>query len=287
MKNMKNGVPVNSEPVAHRSDEYDPAGFDMLLRMQEKHFWYRGRRRFLLHAVRRWAGAGKAGAGPVRAVDLGGGCGGWVAYFHRRSPVTLAELALADSSSRALELAAPLLPPDVSRYQVDLLRLPWESRWDMIFLLDVLEHIPQDRQALAEVHRALAPGGLVFITVPALQCFWTWNDVVAHHQRRYSRIDLRRLADQCGFEVLDARYFMFFLSPLLWLSRAWTGRKARALSEAETRRLAERMHRVPIWPVNAILTAVFFAETPLGHLVRFPWRTSVLGIFRRPRCESL
>jgi len=85
-----------------------------------------------------------------------------------------------------------------------------------------------------------------------------------------------------GFEVLDARYFMFFLSPLLWLSRAWTGRKARALSEAETRRLAERMHRVPIWPVNAILAAAFFAETPLGHYIRFPFGTSLLEILRKP-----
>ena len=40
--------------VQHRSDEYDEAGFKILLDMQEQHFWYRGRHRFLLAAVDRF-----------------------------------------------------------------------------------------------------------------------------------------------------------------------------------------------------------------------------------------
>ncbi|MBN8900772.1 MAG: hypothetical protein J0H57_07010, partial [Rhodospirillales bacterium] len=61
--------------VVHRDEEYDSREFAMLRRMQGGHFWYRGRHRFLLHAVRRHAPR------PARAVDLGGGCGGWVDYL--------------------------------------------------------------------------------------------------------------------------------------------------------------------------------------------------------------
>jgi 2-polyprenyl-3-methyl-5-hydroxy-6-metoxy-1,4-benzoquinol methylase len=96
----------------------------------------------------------------------------------------------------------------VRRYQIDLRNLLWRDRWDLAFLLDVLEHIPEERNVLTEIQAALAPGGLLFITTPALNCFWTWNDDIAGHQRRYSRVDFHRLAQQCGYRLVDARYFM-------------------------------------------------------------------------------
>lgn len=262
--------------VVHRDEEYDSREFAMLRRMQGGHFWYRGRHRFLLHAVRRHAPR------PVRAVDLGGGCGGWVDYLARYAGFPIDELALADSSQAALDLAADALPAGVSRHRVDLLDLPWSGRWNTAFLLDVIEHIPDHAEALRQVHRALAPGGVLFVTVPALQRFWSWNDEFARHQRRYHRDELARLAEGCGFEVIDARYFMFFLSPLLLLSRAASSRRVHDATEEERRALAEKMHAIPTAPVNSLLAGVFGLETPLGHRVRFPWGTSLLAVLRRP-----
>jgi hypothetical protein len=43
-----------------------------------------------------------------------------------------------------------------------------------------------------------------------------------------------------------------------------------------------RSHRVPPAALNALLAGVFAAETPLGHGLRFPWGTSILGVFRKP-----
>jgi SAM-dependent methyltransferase len=200
--------------------------------------------------------------------------------------VSAAELALGDSSIRALDYAAQVLPPEVSRYQIDLLQLEWNNRWDIAFLLDVLEHIPTDEQALRQIHAALAPGGLLFITTPALQCFWSWNDEAVHHVRRYSKADYRRLASTCGYELVDVRYFMFFLSPLLLASR-WLGRsRVDQMSDAERSELLARMHRVPRPLVNRVLGTIFAAETPLGHLLPFPWGTSVLAILRKPANQT-
>jgi SAM-dependent methyltransferase len=264
----------------HRDEEYSSRGFAILRDMQTRHFWYRGRHRFLLHSLRRVVAGGTAGTAPRRtAMDLGGGCGGWMRYLAERFPGPFRELALGDSSLTALQMSAEFLPAAVTRYQVDLMRLHWRERWDIIFLLDVLEHLPDDAGALREVAAALRPGGTVLVTMPALDCFWSYNDEVAHHQRRYDRVGLQRLADRAGLRLVDSRYFMFFLSPLLWLSRRRPG--VAALSAAEKARLAERAHQVPAAPLNAVLTAVFAAETPLGHWIPFPWGTSILGVLRK------
>ena len=66
----QDGIFEPSTPVQHRDDEYPEDGFATLFAMQERHFWYRGRHRFLLHAVDRYC---PASAGPLSAVDLGGG----------------------------------------------------------------------------------------------------------------------------------------------------------------------------------------------------------------------
>jgi SAM-dependent methyltransferase len=276
------GILLPPQPVAHRDEEYDPAGFDLLRRMQERHFWYRGRHRFLFAALKR---ALRCYGGPLRskeldAVDLGGGCGGWVRYLNEHSPPSFSELALADSSLRALELAADVIGPDVKRYQIDLLRLGWQERWDVAFLLDVLEHIPDDAAVLAQIRDALRPGGLLLVATPALDIFWSHNDELAHHVRRYSRRDFRRLAAASGLTLRSTRYFMFLLSPLLVLSRL-AGPCGKEPNADEARRRLERSHRVPIWPANELLSLVFGLETPAGLYCPFPWGTSVLAVFQR------
>jgi SAM-dependent methyltransferase len=284
------GIFVPREPVVHRDEEYDPAGFDLLRRMQEDHFWYRGRHRFLFaaleRALRHRDSCRSPAQGPVdraddlTAVDLGGGCGGWLRYLKKRAPRLFSETALADSSLRALELASEVVCPDVKRYQVDLLRLDWHQRWDVAFLLDVLEHIPNDAGVLEQIRDALRPGGLLLVTTPALDAFWSYNDELAHHVRRYSRHDFERLATASGLKLKSTRYFMFLLSPLLMLSRLG-GPSTKRLSAEDTRRRIQRSHRVPPWPINELLAMVFAAETPTGLSCPFPWGTSVLAVLQR------
>ena len=269
--------------VMHREEEYDSAWFEILLDMQARHFWYLGRHRFLLRAVREQLRRRFPGM-PLSAIDLGGGGGGLVRYLNQHAPDLFAELALADSSARALAMAEQVVGPRVARQQIDLLRLPWGEggRWDVAFLLDVLEHLPQDATALAQIRQSLKPGGLLFVTTPALRFFWSYNDEIVHHVRRYARADYRQLADAAGLELLDARYFMFFLSPLLLLSRLGGRRNAADMSPEQVQQIIRRTHQVPAAPVNAILRGVFSLETPVGLRVRFPWGSSILGVFRRP-----
>lgn len=273
------GIFQPSMPVVHRDDEYDQDFFLVLWEMQLRHFWYRGRHRFLLRATRQALQRSRKPDAGLSVVDLGGGCGGWIKYLDDHKPQAFAELSLADSSLLALEQAGQLLPGKASRYQVDLLNLGWKERWDVAYLLDVLEHLADDEAAMRQVAAALKPGGLVLVTMPALKFFWSYNDEVAAHQRRYDRSGLARLAEASGLRLLSGRYFMFFLSPLLWLSRVMSS--TRELTDKQKSELAKSAHRMPPAFVNGLLTTIFCAETPLGHHIRFPWGTSILGIFTK------
>jgi len=275
------GVYTPKEPIEHRDDEYDSGGFDTLRKMQSRHFWYLGRHRFLLSAVGRTLRGRSENRQQVRAIDLGAGCGGWIAYLQARQPQWFCELALADSSIRALECAANVVNAETRRYQIDLLQLPWQERWDVVFLLDVLEHIPDDVGTMKQVYRCLRPGGYLFVVAPALELFWTYNDDLVHHVRRYSRSGFIRLADAVGFKLSWSRYFMFLLSPLLLLSRMRTPDLGK-MTQEEIRQYLQRTHRVPPAPLNIALGLVFSCETPLGLWMPFPWGTSVLGVFQKP-----
>jgi SAM-dependent methyltransferase len=278
---LQDGIYLPPVPVVHRDEEYDSQFLPALRVMQRDHFWYRGRHRFLLHAVHRHV----RGPRPPRVIDLGGGCGGWITFLDQRKRFPTSELALADSSQDALQFAAGLVPRAVRRYQIDLLNLQWADRWDVAFLLDVLEHIADQETALEEIHRALSPGGLLFVTVPAFDLFWTWNDDMVHHQRRYRRSDFARLASHAGFDLVDSRYFMFFLSPLLLASRRIASLRLDRLTELERRQFLEKMHRVPPLPINEALAAIFACETPAGHLVRFPFGSSLLAVLTKASRE--
>jgi len=270
------GIHRPTTPVQHRDEEYDEAGFETLWAMQEEHFWYRGRHRFLLAALDRFLSSGNP---PWSAVDLGGGVGGWIRYLADRRPARFGPLALADSSETALHMAGALLPAGVARYQIDLMTLGWENQWDCAFLLDVIEHLPDDSEAVRQAAKALKPGGYLFITTPALKQFWSYNDELGHHLRRYNRADFAELARSTGLELSDSRYFMFLLSPLYWFARKRPF--VSDMSEEQQRQLMRESHKVPSVPLNQVLAAVFGAETPLGHWLRFPWGTSILGVFRK------
>ena len=267
--------------VQHRNEEYDAGGFDSLRKMQTQHFWYAGRHRFIEYTLKKMLkSTGTQHNDRLSMIDLGGGCGGWIHYLMNNPDYSQCELALGDSSIHALQYAADYVGPKAKRYQIDLLQLPWQARWDVVFLLDVMEHIPDDTAALQQAWKILRPGGLLFVATPALKVFWTYNDELAHHVRRYSKKDYAALAEQAGFDLLLSRYFMFLLSPLLYLSRIKSP-DHKNMNAEELREFLARTHRVPAAPVNAALKTIFHMETPAGVWMPFPWGTSILGVFQK------
>lgn len=78
------------------------------------------------------------------------------------------------------------------------------GQFDLLTLLDVLEHVPDDRAFLGDlVSQSLAPGGYALISVPAWQPLFTQHDRFLHHCRRYSPEQGLAVLQGAGLEVLE------------------------------------------------------------------------------------
>lgn len=92
--------------------------------------------------------------------------------------------------------------------------------FDVVVATDVIEHIRDDAFASRKLVNLLKPGGLLVLTVPALQALYGYHDEVLEHFRRYSKGQLGELiARACQAESrrpiwILHRYFGFFLMPV-------------------------------------------------------------------------
>jgi SAM-dependent methyltransferase len=99
-----------------------------------------------------------------------------------------------------------------------LRQVPEDEKFDLLLIMDVLEHVKDDVTFLANgVERHLASGGKVMITVPSFQFLFGHHDVVLGHYRRYRLGQAEAVAEASGLTVLDSGYlFGSLLLPKLW-----------------------------------------------------------------------
>ena len=64
----------------------------------------------------------------------------------------------------------------------------------------VLEHLEHPDAAVAEMHRVLAPGGLVFAATPFLQPYHAWPD----HYQNFTLTGHTRLFERAGFTIAES-----------------------------------------------------------------------------------
>jgi SAM-dependent methyltransferase len=84
-----------------------------------------------------------------------------------------------------------------------------DNKIDNIFLINILEHIPDDRKFLKECLHSLTDSGKIFLFVPAFQLLYSEIDKNVGHQRRYEKRELLNLVEESGFHVIKCRYFNF------------------------------------------------------------------------------
>lgn len=98
-----------------------------------------------------------------------------------------------------------------------LTRLPFASQvFDSCLCSEVLEHIPEDGEAVAELARVLRPGGRLLLSVPTPPA----PPDEAHVREGYTLDQLKTILEAHGFEVLH--HTLGFRAPLRLLARAWT-----------------------------------------------------------------
>lgn len=108
----------------------------------------------------------------------------------------------------------------------------WTERFDAVCAFDVLEHIEDDRAAVALWASWLRPGGTLLLSVPAHARLWSAGDEWAGHFRRYDRSVLLGLLREAGLEIEQVECYGF---PLTNLSER-IGARAYAARMREDRR---------------------------------------------------
>jgi SAM-dependent methyltransferase len=178
--------------------------FELLThRVEDRHWWYRGRRRVLDVVLRDLAIVPGA-----RLLDAGCGSGRNMVELGRHGTVTGIELSSASVQAARERQAGEVIEGSV-------LDMPFaEGSFELAVSLDVIEHLEDDVGALRELRRVVAPGGRLLVTVPAYQWLWSRHDVVNHHHRRYSRATLVGAAERAGWRCERITHFNSLLLPL-------------------------------------------------------------------------
>jgi SAM-dependent methyltransferase len=186
--------------------------YGRMFEAEETQWWYAGMRAISLTLL---ATAWPDGAAEGRRIlDAGCGTGNNLAHF-RRFGRTLG----VDLSDEALRFCRDR---GVAAARGSLLALPFpDARFDAVTSFDVIYHrwVEDDRAAVREMARVLAPGGLLLLRVPALKMLWGAHDEAVHSRHRYTRGEVRRLLEGEGFEVLRLTYANTLLFPVLALRR--------------------------------------------------------------------
>jgi SAM-dependent methyltransferase len=142
------------------------------------------------------------------------------------------------------------------------------NAYNLALLMDVVEHVEEDRRYLGDVVRNyLEEGGYLVITVPAYPFLFGPHDRFLHHRRRYTRAGLVELVRSARLECLSSGYLFFSLLPIRFLSlcfeRWFPSKKG-------------KIHGVGSWKHGAIVTNVL--EFLLDTDVRFGMALQQAGI---------
>ncbi|MDD5260399.1 MAG: class I SAM-dependent methyltransferase [Methylacidiphilales bacterium] len=92
---------------------------------------------------------------------------------------------------------------------------PPGGKFDVILMMDVLEHVEDEQAVLAEVLKHLNSGGTLFITVPALPILWSRHDEILLHYRRYTLSSLKSLLSAFQeLKIFRLHYYYGLLLPV-------------------------------------------------------------------------
>jgi len=176
-----------------------------LAELEDTHWWYRERRHLLARAI--------AGMTPGRAIDIGAAGGGNTRVLRQHGWEAVALEYGAEGAEVAHDRGLATLRGDAT-----VLPLADDSL-DLVVAFDLLEHLPDDDAAVAEVRRVLKPTGTYLVAVPADPKLWSSHDEAVSHVRRYTREGLLDLLERGGFEIADVRSWNVLLRPVVAMRR--------------------------------------------------------------------
>lgn len=254
-----------SPESAEDNDGFKAHYFELLIKLESNHFWFRSRNQLIIWAIQQYFPKAK------NFLEIGCGTGFVLSSLENAFPNMV--LSGSEIYSEGLKHAAKRLKK-TNLFQMDTRRIPFENEFDVIGAFDVLEHVKEDELVLSQMHRALSKCGGVILTVPQHPFLWSIWDEVSCHKRRYTRAGLLKKLKAAGFKVLHISSFITLLLPMLMVSRLrWH------LSHYSDRRSDERKYLHPPFWINKLFEKVCKIESwILKRGISFPAGGSLLCI---------
>jgi SAM-dependent methyltransferase len=249
-------------------DELESTLYDEYVRIEDTHWWFRGRREIVRALIRPHLQA------PAEIIDVGSGGGAVAEALMEFGQVTACDVDVRCAASVERR-------PGMKFAYGTAEAVPFpDGSFDLVTAFEVLEHLDDDVRALKEMGRLAKPGGLVAVTVPAYKWLWGRQDEVSHHQRRYSRRSLASAFEGAGLRVIRLTAFNTFLFPgiaAVRLARRLTSRGRRP----DPSTLKSDFSMTKPGPFNDLLGIVFMSEARLLGKVNLPVGVSLFALARR------
>ena len=174
---------------------------------EDVHWWFQGTRSVILDYSRDILQ--RTHEPHLKILDVGCGTGGTLMALKEFGAVAGVEM-----DPQAVQCCHERGLGEVTQGVAEDLPFPDDS-FDIVFALDVIEHLDDDQLALAEFHRVLRPGGTLLVTVPAFPFLWSQHDVALHHKRRYTAKTLLQSFSDASFQVEKWSYYNTVLFPIV------------------------------------------------------------------------
>lgn len=235
-------------------------------KIEENHWWFIGRRTIIFKIFERYLPQ-HHNTQPRAVLDVGCGTGlnlQYLGHFGQARGIDIAEEAVQYCHERGIQNVQQIEPS---------LPLPFEDNsFDLITLLDVLEHIDDDQNTLCELFRILKPNGMLLLTVPAYRFLWGTQDEVNDHKRRYTAPEIDAILAKTGFTLHRLSYFNTLLFPVIAGVRL-----IRKVLPKPTKLKSDNSMTKP-GVINTLLAKLFASEMILLKFCNLPFGVSIIGI---------